>query len=91
MALEVVLEPLDPGGEVGRIAAGVIPCPLDVALVELVQVIVKTSLHLGPERAIGMVRQELAGLVDQVGERRVWERLGSNQVVDELSLEGGPA
>ena len=91
VALEVILEPLDPGGEVRGVAPGIVAGSLDVALVELVHVVVQTPLHLRAVRALGVVGQELPGLLDQIGERRARQRLGADQVVDELPLHGGPA
>src|SRR5271157_1347871 len=91
VALQVVLEPLDPGCETGGIAPGVISGPLDIAVVDLVDIIVQMRLDLGPMWAVGMLRKELAGLVDQFGKRRVRQRFAANQIVNELSLDGGPA
>ena len=42
-------------------------------------------------RALGMFRQELACPLDLVGERDRRQALGSNQVVDELALDGRSA
>src|SRR5208283_3089672 len=91
VALQVVLEPLDPGCEIGGITPGVVSSPLDIALVKLVYIIVETRLDLGPMWAVGMLRKKLPRLVDQVGKRRVGQRFAANQIVNELALDGGPA
>ena len=73
---QVVLVALDPGREVGRVLPRVVAGPLDVALVEPLEVALEPALDLGADRAFGMLGQELAGSLDQVGERDVGQRLG---------------
>ena len=60
-------------------------------LVEPPEVLVEPALDLGPRRAVGVLGEELAGSLDQVGQRDVGQRLGADQVVDELAILGEPA
>ena len=90
VGLEVVLIPLDPGREVGRLAKRVLAGATDVALVLLADVVVEPVLDLGPVGAVGVLLQEPSRPVDQVGQRGVGERLRACQVVDRPPLGGRP-
>ena len=89
--LQVILVALDAGRELGRILPRIVASPVDVPLVEPLEILVEPALDFGARRAVGMLGEELAGSLDLVGERDVGERLGADQVVDELPLRGGPA
>ena len=60
-------------------------------LVEPLEVLVEPALDLGPRRAVGVLGEELAGALDQVGQRGVGQRLGADQVLDELPVLGEPS
>ena len=67
-----------------RIVAG----SLDVGVVQLPEVLVEPALRPRGARAVGMVGQELPGSFDLVGQRDVGQRLGADQVVEELVDRG---
>ena len=67
VGLEVVAVAVDPPGEVGRVLAGEVAGLLDVAVVEGLDEGRRGAARPRPGPALGVLDEELAGLLDQVG------------------------
>ena len=89
--LQVVLVALDAGRELGGILARVVAGPLDVVLVELLEVLVEPALDLGRDGLSGCSARNWRARSIWSDKRDVGQRLGADQVVDELPLAGDPA
>src|SRR5262249_47641648 len=89
MGLEVLAVAVDPLGGLGRAPPGELAGLLDVAVVERLDEVVQEAFGLGAEPALGVLDEELTGLLDQVGEVGIGQVARSDQVIEDLTLTAG--